>query len=119
MQTQIQNSAGHQNCLFHDGSHIFWKAALHQQYYTKAFEPATRTIDSFDPDGITEVDKYLPLVISSKTKVVEGKAWVVPGILSPQVSFFLLQIFKFFNRVKIPQKNLDILDLDRKYTSLN
>lgn len=44
--------------------------ALHEQYYTSAAQPATKTIDSFDPNGITEV--------------VEGKAWVVPGILSPQ-----------------------------------
>jgi len=44
--------------------------ALHQQYYANAAKPATKTIDSFDPNGITEV--------------VEGRAWVVPDILSPQ-----------------------------------
>jgi len=44
--------------------------ALHQKYYASAAQPATKSIDSFDPNGITEV--------------VEGKAWVVPGILSPQ-----------------------------------
>jgi len=44
---------------------------LKELYYEQASLPATRTIDSFDEDnGVTEV--------------VEGKAWVVTGLLSPE-----------------------------------
>jgi len=44
---------------------------LKKLYYEQAALPPTRTIDSFDEDAVV-------------TEVVEGKAWVVTGLLSPE-----------------------------------
>jgi len=44
---------------------------LKKLYYEQASLPATRIIDSFDDDEVV-------------TEVVEGKAWVVTGLLSPE-----------------------------------
>ena len=47
----------------------------HEEYYRLAALPASRYLAEFSSSAITEV--------------VEGKAWVVPSLLSPQVSFLL------------------------------
>jgi len=44
---------------------------LKELYYEQASLPATRTIDSFNEENVV-------------TEVVEGKAWVVTGLLSPE-----------------------------------
>ena len=48
---------------------------LQEEYYRLAALPASRSLTDFPSSGITEV--------------VEGKAWVVPAILSPQVCCLL------------------------------
>ena len=43
----------------HHSLKTLWKDALYKQYYTSAAQPATKIIDSFDPNGITEVGIWI------------------------------------------------------------
>ena len=62
-------------------------------YYEQASLPATRTISSFE---VSLLDFFIVTFVinffkeDKVTEVVEGKAWVVTGLLSPEVALLFI-----------------------------